>query len=91
MMGRDQEAMPWLERSIAITPASGRQLMLLAAAYQRVGRTEEAKAALARALAIRPGSTVSNIALPPKNSSPIFLESARRIGQAMIAAGLPER
>jgi DNA-binding winged helix-turn-helix (wHTH) protein/tetratricopeptide (TPR) repeat protein/TolB-like protein len=91
MMGRDQEALPWLERSIAITPASGRPLMLLAAAYQRVGRTEEAKAALARALAIRPGSTVSNIALPPKNSSPIFLESARRIGQAMIAAGLPER
>jgi DNA-binding winged helix-turn-helix (wHTH) protein/tetratricopeptide (TPR) repeat protein len=91
MMGRDEEALPWLERSIAITPASGRPLMLLASAYQRVGRTKDAKAALARGLEIRPGSTLSNSALPPKNSSPLFLESARRIGQALIAAGLPER
>ncbi len=72
MMGRDLEALPWLERSIADYAGIRAFVMLLAAAYQRVGRTEEAKAALARALAIRPGSTVSNIALPPKNSSPIL-------------------
>lgn len=33
LMGRDEEALPWLQRSIAITPASGRTDMLLAAAY----------------------------------------------------------
>ena len=50
MMGRDEEALPWLERSIAITPASGRPLMLLAAAYQRLGRADQAKG--------RPGESV---------------------------------
>ena len=57
MMGRYEEALPWLEKSIAITPASGRPLMMLAAAYYRAGRTEEGKAALAKAMQIRPGST----------------------------------
>lgn len=90
MMGRDEEALPWLERSIAITPASGRPLMLLAAAYQRAGRTEQAKAALARALEVRPGSTADNIRLPSKNSSPQFLAAAEKIERAMIEVGLPK-
>ncbi len=91
MMGRDKDALPWLERSIAITPASGRPLMLLAAVYQRLGRTDEAKVALERALKIRPGSTASNIKLPPKNASPEFLAAGDKILAAMIDAGLPNR
>lgn len=89
MMGRAEEALPWLEKSIAITPASGRPLMLLASAYQRAGRTEQAKAALARGLEIRPGSTASNIALPPKNSSATFLSASDKIRDDLIQIGLP--
>jgi DNA-binding winged helix-turn-helix (wHTH) protein/tetratricopeptide (TPR) repeat protein len=89
MMGRDEEALPWLERSIAITPASGRPLMLLAAAYQETGRTDQAKAALARALEIRPGSTANNIALPPKNASAAFLAASEKIKETLITVGLP--
>jgi tetratricopeptide (TPR) repeat protein len=91
MMERYEEALPWLERSIAITPASGRPLMLLAAAYQRAGRIEDAKATLAKALKVRPGSTASNIKLPAKNSSPAFLAAGEKIKDAMVAAGLPDR
>lgn len=91
MMGRNEEALPWLERSIAITPASGRPLMLLAAAYQGTGRTDQAKAALARGLEIRPGSTANNIALPPKNASAAFLAASDKIKDALIEVGLPER
>lgn len=91
MMGRDEEALPWLEKSIAITPASGRPLMLLAAAYQGAGRTDQAKAALARALEIRPGSTAKNIALPPKNSSAAYLAASDQIVKTLVAVGLPER
>jgi DNA-binding winged helix-turn-helix (wHTH) protein/tetratricopeptide (TPR) repeat protein len=91
MMGRDEEALPWLKRSIAITPASGRPLMLLAAVYQRLGRTDEAKAALARALKLRPGSTAGNIKLPPKNASPEFLAAGDKILAALIELGLPNR
>jgi DNA-binding winged helix-turn-helix (wHTH) protein/tetratricopeptide (TPR) repeat protein len=91
LMGRDEEALPWLQRSIAITPASGRPLMLLAAAYQRLGRTDEARAALAKALELRPGTTALNVAPPARNASPAFLAASPRIIRSMVAAGLPER
>jgi len=91
MMGRDEEALPWLERSIAITPASGRSLILLAAAYQRLGRTDQAHAALTQGLKLRPGSTVSNVGIPTKNVSAAYMEARGRIEQALIEAGLPER
>ena len=58
VMGRIAEALPWLESSIAITPASGRSYMLLSAAYQGLGRPAEAKAAMEKALALRPGSNL---------------------------------
>jgi tetratricopeptide (TPR) repeat protein len=90
LMDKDQEALPWLQRSIAITPASGRPLMLLAAAYHRLGRSDEARAALAKALEMRPGSTALNVALPAKNASPIYIESAARIIQSMVDTGLPK-
>jgi DNA-binding winged helix-turn-helix (wHTH) protein/tetratricopeptide (TPR) repeat protein/TolB-like protein len=91
MMGRDEEALPWLQRSITITPASGRSLILLAAAYQRLGRTDEANTALTQGLKLRPGSTVSNVGIPTKNVSAAYMEARGRIEQALIAAGLPER
>lgn len=90
MLGHDEEASRWLERSIAITPASGRSYLLLAAAYQHLGRTDEAKAALAKALALRPGSTALNVGPPTKNASPVFLETGKRIIRTMVEVGLPE-
>jgi DNA-binding winged helix-turn-helix (wHTH) protein/tetratricopeptide (TPR) repeat protein/TolB-like protein len=89
VMGRYQEALPWLQRSIAITPGSGRTYMLLAAAYQQLGRSEEAKAALARGMALRPGSTADNISLPTKNASPVYLNAAKTIISALVDIGLP--
>jgi Flp pilus assembly protein TadD len=91
LMGRAEEAVPWLQGSLAITPGSGRTLMLLAAAYQRSGRTDEAKAALATALELRPGTTALNVAVPTRNASPVFLEASPRVIRAMVDAGLPER
>jgi len=91
VMGRNEEAVPWLLRSIAITPATGRTHMLLASAYWETGRREEAKAALARALELRPGSTATNIALPKKNASQAFLTASARIRQNLIEAGLPDK
>lgn len=90
MLGRDEEAVPWLLRSIAITPGTGRTHLLLAAAYQRLGRTDEAKVALARGLELRPGSTGGNVSLPTKNTSPVFLEASQQIMRAMREAGLPQ-
>jgi DNA-binding winged helix-turn-helix (wHTH) protein/TolB-like protein/Tfp pilus assembly protein PilF len=91
LMGRNEDAVPWLERSVAITPASGRPLMTLAAAYQRVGRTDDAKAAMAKAMELRPGSTALNVPPPTRNASPAYLEASELIMRTMVKAGLPER
>ncbi|MBA1914222.1 CadC family transcriptional regulator, partial [Escherichia coli] len=63
--------------------------MLLATAYQRLGRTEEAKQALAKGLELRPGSTTANISLPSRNASPIYLEGRQAISRTLIELGLP--
>jgi DNA-binding winged helix-turn-helix (wHTH) protein/Flp pilus assembly protein TadD len=90
LMGRAEDAVPWLLKSIAITAASGRTHMLLAAAYQQLGKTDEARAAMEKGRELRPGSTVQNVPTPKKNSSPVYIEAAERIMQLMAAAGLPE-
>ena len=90
LMGRAEDAIPWLQKSIAITPASGRTHMLLAAAYQQLGKTEEARAAMDKGRELRPGSTMQNVPTPEKNSSPVYVEASDRIKRLMVAAGLPE-
>jgi DNA-binding winged helix-turn-helix (wHTH) protein/tetratricopeptide (TPR) repeat protein len=90
LMGRAEDAVPWLQKSIAITPASGRTHMLLAAAYQQLGKTDEARAAMEKGMELRPGSTYRNVPTPTKNSSPVYLEAAEKIMRSMVAAGLPE-
>lgn len=91
LMRRNEEAAQWLQRSIAITPASGRTHMLLAVAYERLGLHDEAKAAMAQGLALRPNSTTANVDLPIENASPAFLTENRRIKATMVEIGLPER
>jgi DNA-binding winged helix-turn-helix (wHTH) protein/tetratricopeptide (TPR) repeat protein len=91
MMGRGDDAVPWFQRSIAITDASGRSHMLLAAAYQKAGRVNEAKAAMQEGLKLHPGTTMLNVAPPAKNASPVYLEAADRVVHLMVEAGLPER
>jgi DNA-binding winged helix-turn-helix (wHTH) protein/tetratricopeptide (TPR) repeat protein len=91
MMGHDGDALPWLQRSIAITPASGRSHMLIAAAYLQLGRIDEARAAMQEGLKLRPGTTALNVSPPTRDASPVFVEAGERIIKLMVAAGLPER
>lgn len=89
LIGRDEEAAAFLQRSIAITPGSGRSYLLLATAYQRLGRPQEAKAALAKAMDLRPASTARNVALPTRNSSNTFLAASNAVIRTLIEIGLP--
>ncbi|HVX78476.1 MAG TPA: winged helix-turn-helix domain-containing protein [Bradyrhizobium sp.] len=84
------EAVPWLEQSLAITPATGRTQILLAAVYHRLGRDQDARATMAKALELRPGSNAINVSLPTKNASPIFLAGNDRLIRLAVEAGLPE-
>ncbi|MCK1740326.1 winged helix-turn-helix domain-containing protein [Bradyrhizobium sp. 139] len=91
LMGRDEEALPWLQRSIGVTPATGRSHMLLAVAYQRSGRFEEARMAMQEGLRLRPGTTRLSVSPPMKNASPVCLAAWDRVVQSMVDAGLPEQ
>jgi DNA-binding winged helix-turn-helix (wHTH) protein/tetratricopeptide (TPR) repeat protein len=89
LMGRAADAVPWLEGTIAITPASGRVYLLLAAAYQSLGRLDEAAAAMQQCLELRPGSTAANVGVPMENTSPLFAAASEKLIQLGVAAGLP--
>jgi len=91
LKGQGEEAVPWLQRSIAITAATGRSHMLLAVAYQRSGRFDEARAAIEEGLKLQPGTTRLNVAPPKKHASPVYLAAADRVVQGMVDAGLPEQ
>ena len=88
VMDRNEEAIPYLTRSIAITPATGRSHAVLAIAYHRTGRTDEAKAALAKTMELRPGSTIANIRLDPRNASPVYNEASKRVEDTLLALGM---
>jgi DNA-binding winged helix-turn-helix (wHTH) protein/tetratricopeptide (TPR) repeat protein len=90
LMGRSEDALPWLKKSIAITPATGRSHMLLSAAYIGLGRPAEARAAMDQGMALRPGSNLGNVLLPIRNASPVLLAAAALLANALLAAGLPE-
>ncbi|MGN6777369.1 tetratricopeptide repeat protein [Rhizobium sp.] len=89
LLNHNEDAIGWLQRSIAITSGTGRAHRLLATAYQRLGRTDEARQALAKGLELRPGSTAANIALPARNTSPIYLAARQDISRTLIELGLP--
>jgi len=89
LVGRNEAAVGWLERSVAITPASGRAHLLLAAAYQRLGRSEEARKAFTKAMEIRPDSTARNISLPARNASDVYLRARQDINRILVQLGLP--
>lgn len=90
MLGHNDQAVEWIKKSIAITPASGRPYLLLAAALQRSGRPDEAKVALAKGMALRPNSTALNVLPPERNASPAFVETSVGIVQTMVEVGLPK-
>lgn len=88
LLGRNEEAVTFLRRSIAITPGSGRPYLLLAVAYQRLGDALEAREALGKALEMRPGSTARNVALPTRNASNTFLAASNAAIRTLIEIGL---
>ncbi len=88
---RYEEALPWLERSLAITPGTGRTQLLVVASYEALGRHNEARAIVAKALQLRPGTTAENVGLPPKNQSPRYMMRTKEVVDLLVAAGLPAK
>jgi Flp pilus assembly protein TadD len=64
---------PWLQRSLAVTPGTGRTHPTLVAAYQRLGRLAEAQATLKQALELRPGCRRADATARFAGMCPIYL------------------
>ncbi|MBB3610907.1 winged helix-turn-helix domain-containing protein [Rhizobium sp. BK602] len=89
LLDRNVEAIGLLERSIAITPGSGRSYMLLATAYRRLGRKKEAWEALLKGMALRPDFTVRTLPLSSRNASDTYLVATQAILRTLVDVGLP--
>nr|WP_250901641.1 MULTISPECIES: tetratricopeptide repeat protein [unclassified Dyella] len=89
LLERYAEALPWLERSLAVTPGTGRTHFALAVGYQQLGRDEDARVAFSKGLELRPGSNAGNVQLPRKHGSPVFLAASDRYVQVLSQLGLP--
>jgi adenylate cyclase len=89
MLGRDRDAITFLQRSLAMNPEGGGTQVYrqLAAAYARTGQIEEAKHALAEADRLWPYDTVRSYA-PNELSSTIYAEQIRAYQAALRLAGL---
>lgn len=90
-MERYEEALPWLHQSIAVTQGTGRTHLLIAAALEALGRHDEARKYVAKAMALRPGSNGENIGLPTKNQSQRYMAGADKVRDLLITAGLPPK
>lgn len=90
-MERYEQALPWLQRSRDITPATGRTDFAIAACLQALGRYEEARKAVDEGLRLRPGTTGATVTLPVKNQSPRYIAGAEKVIDLMVAAGLPPK
>ena len=90
LLGRDKDAITFLERSLAINPDDdgGRQWIyrFLAAAYAQTGQLAAAKHAVAEADRLWPYDTVRSH-WPDDLSSPVYAEQVRRLQAGLRLAG----
>jgi len=92
MLGRDDEAIEWLQRSAAVAPEWPPPHAMLAASFAVTGREAEAREALQRYLSL-PTATARTLRewkhqMPSHN--PVFLAYASRLAAGLRQAGMPE-
>jgi adenylate cyclase len=92
LLHRDQEALEWLRQAAAGAPQWPLLQVFLAATLSLTGQEAEARAALARYLAL--GGAARTLAqwraqLPSHN--PVFLSYAERFAEGLRKAGMPEQ
>jgi TolB-like protein/class 3 adenylate cyclase len=89
-LGRDDEAIARLRRSIEANRNYPLAHFRLAAALARVGHMDEARAAVEAGLALDPAFTIRRIRLDTYSDNPIYLAPRERIDDGMRQAGVPE-
>ena len=88
-LGRDEEAVAWLNRSIGLSSNSPMPYFMLAAALGRLGRLEDAREAGRAGLELNPSFTIARVRSLVFSDNPVFLASRERIYEGLRLAGVP--
>jgi adenylate cyclase len=94
LLGRDEEAVHALISALDANPRNHFSHAFLAAAYAHLGRSEEAKAALATYLQRRPDTKISTFRrsspVPLALTSPKYQQLKARLDEGLRKAGMPD-
>ena len=89
-LGKDEEAVVWLKRSIETNRNYSVSHFFLAAALAHLGQMEEARAAVEAGLTFDPGFTIGRRRANPFSTSPAYLKQIERYYAGLRLAGAPE-
>jgi len=86
---RDDEALDWLTKSVALSPRDSFTRVFLVSALALSGRQTEAKLELAELLRLKPDFTLSYFKSVEVSDDPTFRAQRQRIYEGLRRAGLP--
>jgi len=90
LLGRDEEAVAWLRRSIEANRNFRNTHLVLAAALAQLGRLDEARVAVQATLTLDPIVTIRRLRAGASSDNPTYLVQRQRISDGLRKAGLPE-
>ena len=94
LLGRDEEAVRALTNALEANPRYVSPHAFLAAAFAHLGRSDEARAALAAYEQVRPGTRVSTFRslapVPLVRTSHQYQQQRQRLNEGLRKAGMPE-
>jgi tetratricopeptide (TPR) repeat protein len=89
-VGKDEEAVVLLRRSIEFNRNYALAHIVLAGILAHRGRLTEARAEVQATLALNPSFTISRLRANPPSDDPTYLAARERIYEGMRKAGVPE-
>ncbi len=89
-LGKDEEAVAWLRRSIETNRNNPLAHFHLAAALAQLGRVGDARSAVAAGVALNPTFTIRRFRKMARSDDPTVRAQGRRLVEGMRKAGVPE-
>jgi len=90
LLGKWEEALPWLRKSIDANPNNPWANFYLSACLAHLGRHDEARAAVGAGLAFNPKFSIRRVRAFGESDNPVFLAQRERMIEAMRTAGAPD-
>jgi TolB-like protein/class 3 adenylate cyclase/Tfp pilus assembly protein PilF len=90
LLGREEEAVVWLRRSVDANRNYPSSRFILAAALARIGRLPEARSEARAGLALNPTFTVARFRSGVSSDDPVVVADSERYVDGLRKAGVPE-